>query len=272
MRYIDQHMHTDTSIDSNAPMSSMAAAAEAAGLDAVCFTDHCDLIYSNKADMPDPDCYKDWSRALLEYDKLKNNFQGNVKARIGIELGGINQDPERAKTSYETPNLDLVIGSIHSIRNYTDFYMIEFKSIEHCYELADQYIDEYIETAHLGYYDILAHLGYTNRYMMKYGYMVDYSRFYDKLRYLFKIVIESGKGIELNTSGLRQGIGTTFPDLGILKLYKECGGEIITLGSDAHRPQDVAGHFKEGFELLKQVGFKYYCEFQSHKSSFIKLQ
>lgn len=272
MHYIDQHMHTDSSLDCKYSMSEMAEAAKTAGLEAICFTDHCDLIYYDKADEPDPDCFRLWSRAVTEYNRLMESFSGNTKIRIGMELGGINQVPENAKEYYKTPGLDFTLGSVHSIRNHTDLFMIEYKSYESCYKIVDQYIDENIETARLGYFDVLAHIGYTNRYMMPCGFQIDYRLFTDKLCELFDIVAENGKGIELNTSGLRQEVGSTFPTLDMMKLYRERGGEIVTLGSDAHRPQDVGSHLKEGLEILLNAGFKYFAVFEEHKPSFMKIE
>lgn len=271
MRYIDQHMHTDSSLDGKASMPEMAAAAAAAGLEAICFTDHCDLICYDKPDVPDPDCFKIWSRTVAEYNKLMESFNGNAKIRIGMELGGINQIPETAKMYYETPGLDFTLGSIHSIRKHTDLYMIEYQSYEECCKIVDQYLDENIETARLGYFDVLAHVGYTNRYMKPYGIQIDYRLYTDKLKELFDIVVEIGKGVELNTSGLRQGVGSTFPNLDMMKLYRERGGEIVTLGSDAHRPGDVGSHLKEGMEILLEAGFKYFTVFEGHKPSFVRL-
>ena len=48
-----------------------------------------------------------------------------------------------------------------------------------------------------------------------------------------------GKGIELNTGGFKYGLGHPNPCEDIIKRYKELGGEIITLGSDAHKCESL---------------------------------
>ena len=70
------------------------------------------------------------------------------------------------------------------------------------------------------------------------------NNFHDVLREIFNVIIPEGKGIELNTSGVRYGLANGMPSDDILNLYKQCGGEIITLGSDAHRVSELAFQFK----------------------------
>ena len=82
---------------------------------------------------------------------------------------------------------------------------------------------------------------------------------------ILKNVIARGKGIEVNTSGLRQGIGATMPGLRTLKRYRELGGTVITVGSDAHRPQDVGADLDGAAKLLKEAGFTKTCSFERRR-------
>ncbi|NLM50722.1 MAG: histidinol phosphate phosphatase, partial [Clostridiaceae bacterium] len=88
---------------------------------------------------------------------------------------------------------------------------------------------------------------------------------------VLKTAIEKGRGIELNLSGLRQGLGEPLPKIEVLKRYKELGGEIITLGSDAHYPGHVGANLEDGFEILKEAGFKYFTVYENRKPQFIKI-
>lgn len=269
MLFIDQHIHTDSSEDSREIMADMASAAAGAGLDTICFTDHCDLTCFNQANTLDPLCYDLWSRSQEEYYKL-GRYPG-LEIRIGMELGEINHDPAKAKLCYETEGLDFTLGSVHSIRGHVDFCLLEYKDQGECDRLIEQYLDENIETARLGHFDSLAHVGYTIRYMKPFGISVAYSNFEGRLKQLYGILIENGKALELNTSGLRQGADTTYPTLYMMKLYKQCGGELITIGSDAHRKKDVGSGLKEGIQLLSEAGFRYIAVYDKHKPSFVKL-
>ena len=80
-----------------------------------------------------------------------------------------------------------------------------------------------------------------------------------------------GKGIELNTAGFKYGLGFAHPHISILKRYKELGGEVITVGSDAHQPENIAYDFDRAKEVLKDSGFKYYTEFKGRKPIFIQV-
>ena len=85
-----------------------------------------------------------------------------------------------------------------------------------------------------------------------------------QLRQLFRTLIQSGRGIELNTT---QGntIGEWTP---VLKLYRDCGGEIITIGSDAHRPEYIGAGFSDACKLLQSLGFRRYCTYRNRKPEF----
>ncbi len=93
----------------------------------------------------------------------------------------------------------------------------------------------------------------------------------DVFEAIFKNLIHQGKGIEINTAGLYKGLGYPHPHRDILSMYKDMGGEIITVGSDAHQPQYFAYGFDIAEDLLKDCGFRYYCVFKNRKPEFISL-
>ena len=86
-----------------------------------------------------------------------------------------------------------------------------------------------------------------------------------------KKVIQKGKGIELNTAGFKYGLGFCHPHPDIIRRYRELGGEIITIGADAHKPEHIAYDFKKVSEILSMCGFKYYTEFKNRKPIFKQL-
>ena len=122
--------------------------------------------------------------------------------------------------------------------------------------------------------DVIAHIGYTRRYMMKAGFDVraDMASFGDELDLLLRTAVENGTGIEVNTSGLRNAlIGETIPGFDVVRRYRELGGEIITLGSDAHMVSDAGGGLREGLELIRNAGFRYITGFKNRKPEFIRI-
>ena len=87
---------------------------------------------------------------------------------------------------------------------------------------------------------------------------------------VLKTAINMGKGIEINTSGMKY-LGFCHPHIDILKRYRELGGEIITIGSDAHNPEKIASDFKAAEEILTACGYDFYAEFHKRKPIFKKL-
>ena len=93
----------------------------------------------------------------------------------------------------------------------------------------------------------------------------------DIIEQILKTLIYNGKGIEINTAGFKYGLGHPNPHEKILKLYHELGGEIITIGSDAHECKHLAYDFEKVTEILKKCGFRYYSEFTGRKAEMIKM-
>jgi len=117
---------------------------------------------------------------------------------------------------------------------------------------------------HFKQYSVLGHLDLVKRYTKEQSE----HDFHDIIGEIFKVIIADGKGIELNTSGFRYGLESGMPSPDILKLYKDCGGEIITLGSDSHVASTVAYQFQESLELLESLGFQHITTFDNQKPTF----
>ena len=114
------------------------------------------------------------------------------------------------------------------------------------------------------HYSILGHIDLVKRYKT-----LDVERnFHDILEEIFRVIIPKGKGIEVNTSGFAYGLGSAMPSKDILQLYKDCGGEIITIGSDAHKAEHVAHEFPKTLQLLQEIGFEYIATFEAQKPIF----
>jgi len=127
---------------------------------------------------------------------------------------------------------------------------------------------ELIDLARFGHFDSMAHIGYSRRYMWNAGYdaAVDLEHHGDELDTLFRLLIQSGRAIELNCSGYRHpGIAGPIPSPEVLARYRELGGELITVGSDAHSPADAGTYIPQGFELLRSLGFRYVTTYQNHR-------
>ena len=273
MRYADQHMHANpASFDAEGDLPAMIAAAAALPLAAVTFTDHMDMADErtgkNRNALPERRANFEARRAIAAALSPKG-----PELRFGMELGAPLQLPEAAAEAAAMPGLDFIIASIHNLPDVVDFYSYPYRSEAECEALNRRYLAELLRMADFPHFDVCGHIGYTTRYMQNSGFRerITVAKYGDELTALLRRLIENGKGIECNCSGYRSGGSDTYPGEDILRLYRQLGGEIITVGSDAHMPSQVALGLREGYELIQYCGFRYVSEFRERQCEFIPL-
>lgn len=267
MYYIDYHTHSDCSCDGHVPMRRMAEAASASGLSELCLTDHCDMLTIDG----ERSLSYDWSRVLAQREELLPLYGEKLALPMGLELGMSHIDVDAAHRILAQPGLDFVIGSVHNRSEAAggqDFFCGNYKTPDECHEALDNYFTSMETLAPLNTYDALGHIIYPLRYMVaRDGQTVSLGRYLGRIRGILRTVVESGHGIELNSWN-----GKTVDDwLPVLKLYKECGGEIITVGSDAHVPESVGKGISQVYDLLRDTGFRYITVYRARRPLFIKL-
>ena len=157
------------------------------------------------------------------------------------------------------------------VKGWDDFYFLDYKKVDPHY-LLGLYFEELLEMAEWGKFDVLGHLTYPLRYIVgDFGIKIDMSRYESIIEKIFKTLVKNGMGIEINTSGLRQKIDVTLPDEHYIRLYKKCGGEILTAGSDAHCTADLGKGIAEGISLAKKCGFDKIYYYDHRKPISIKI-
>ena len=249
----------------------MAEAARDHGMAMICLTDHVDMDDDITGHVR-PTWPRCWQGTLAEWEDYQNNPVPGIEVRLGMELGELHHEPATAEKAAADPALDLVIGSLHNLRDVPDFYHLPYASEAECAEWNRRYLAELREMAAAECFDVMGHIGYTARYMHRRGFRGDITPelYREELTDIFRTLIQSGRGIEVNVSGLREG-HTTYPAAPALSLYRELGGEIVTVGSDAHTPESAGIGVKEGFALLESLGFRYAARYQKRKPEFIRL-
>lgn len=282
MKLIDCHTHTQFSVDSEADLGMCAERADRLGLAAYAVTDHCECNswypaehYSDGDDMHDSYRYKNcFLDSVAAVTALKEKYNGKFNLICGVEMGQPQAAPEAAAFINADERVDFIIGSLHQIRGEKDFYYIDYTDLgtDKIYDLLERYFTELNEMCHTNSFDVLGHLTYCLRYMkQRHGIEPDISRFDDIIADSFRTLAQNGKGIEINTSGLRQGFGETFPNLRYTKLFREMGGEIISVGSDAHTAEDIGKNVRDGIEIAKAAGFTRIAYFKKRQPQFIAI-
>ncbi len=277
---MDCHTHTYCSPDSDAPLGAMLSRAQELGLQAFAVTDHIELcrfypqgFYDAPARNAEDffDYAARYERSMEQNRIAKDLYNGKLQLISGIEMGEPNADLALAESLLQDKRLDFVIASLHELPDKLDFYFLDYQT-EDVTKLLDTYFAELLKICRWGKFDILGHLTYPLRYIVGDGGIhPDMTRWRDCIAECLKAVIRNGRGIEINTSGYRQRYGKPFPDREYLELYRDLGGTLLSLGSDAHRPEDVGGGIAQGAALAKACGFDRVCYFLRHEPHFIEI-
>lgn len=265
---VNCHCHSLCSMDGEASMTQMALAGAEAGVELICFTDHCDTVDGDGAPCRD----FSWEAVEAALALARQAVGDRVELRKGVELGCATQHPAYAMEILARPGIDFVIGSVHNPLFGKDYYYLTYSDPAVCRRLLREYCMQLLAVAKTDTYDVLGHLTYPLRYIRwRDGVQVDMAECQDLLDAAMTAAIRQGKGIELNTSGYLNCGGQPMPPRELLVRYRELGGEIITIGSDAHIPARIAQGLADGMELLREVGFRYLTVYRERKPDMLRL-
>ncbi|MDO4943171.1 MAG: histidinol-phosphatase HisJ family protein [Lachnospiraceae bacterium] len=267
----DCHLHSSFSSDSDAPLESMVQQAIHRNLKAICMTEHLDYDYPDNPEhlsfLLDFDAYKE----KLFY--LKEKYADQIELLFGIEMGLMDYLGTRYKKVADAYPFDFIIGSSHLVNGidpYEPEYFREhgvFKGMQLYFESILNNIESCTELD----YQVYGHLDYAIRYAPDKNTSFRFSDYQDIIEEILKRLIRKDKGIEVNSTGLRYGLGQPNPHFDILKCYHDMGGEILTIGSDAHKPEHMAYAFDEISTILRRAGFQHYTLFRGRQPYDIPL-
>jgi histidinol-phosphatase (PHP family) len=265
----DVHIHTAYSIDSSMPVDAACGKAIKAGFKGITVTDHLDIDYPGYEDEPDIDFYE----YMKDLAAVQERYHNRLTVFRGIEIGYQPHVLTRNIEIAAAHDFDFIISSVHVIGRKDPYNGNFYESMtqKEAYSTALQEtitcINDFTNFDIIGHYDYIARYGpYENNTM----YYKDYS---DYLDIIFKMLISSGKGLEINTSTYKPKIASATPlfDIEVIKAYRRAGGEIITLGSDAHDPEHIGYRFEHYRQILLECGFKYTAHFENRKPVFDKI-
>lgn len=251
--YADCHVHTLFSGDSDAPVRDQLDRAVSLGMERVCITDHNDhdVVSDIDFNLTLPEYFREMSA-------IRDEYSGRLSVGIGIEQG---LQPHLSaylnETAREYP-FDFIIGSVHFIDGYDPYYPEYFEkygrsSYRRYFETALECINK------CDAFDSFGHLDYIVRYGADKGLSYSYREYADIIDEILAALIKKGKALECNTAQLSKGYSEPNPCRDIIRRFHELGGELVTIGSDAHSPDRLGGGFDTAGELLRQCGFKYYA-------------
>jgi histidinol-phosphatase (PHP family) len=255
----DYHMHTRLSCDGRDTMEEMCRAAIEHGLEEIAITDHLDGHPLDHC----PNFYRA-DAYFAELARCRELFAGQLTIRAGVEVGDPHRFPERLAPTLAAWPYDFAIGSVHWIEDVAPFGREFF--LAHAADWAwSGYFREASSLARADHFDVVGHLDMIKREGTEFYGPFQCDPYCDVVRDTLKTLIERGKGIEINTSGWRKSANEPSPALPILRWYAELGGEILTIGSDAHRTEHVALRRADAVEMARQAGLRWLTTFESRR-------
>ena len=176
---------------------------------------------------------------------------------------------ERFENLFKQYPFDFTILSIHEIEN-KELWNQNFQHNKTQQEYNEQYYESLLYLVqNYHHYSVLGHMDIIRRYDPLGNY--SFKNLKAIITEILKTVIADNKGIEINTSSYRYGIDDLTPSRDILKLYKELGGRILTIGSDSHKKEHLGAFIDKTKDELKSLGFKEFCTFDQMKPIFHNL-
>lgn len=263
----DVHVHSIFSTDSEAPMEKQADRAIELGIPVLCFTDHIDYDYPVK----DLTFDFDIDEYMNKVDDLKKQYAGRLEIYAGVELGLQEHLAKRYHDLLKNYPFDFAIGSQHLVDNMDPYYPETFEGRSDGEVFRHYFEDTLRDVRAFHEFDSMGHLDYVVRYGRYKAKEYSYRTYSDVIDEILKLLVKYNIAIELNTCGLRKRLGFPNPHPDILKRYRELGGTLVTIGSDAHHPAHLGYQFEEAREILKHCGFSHYAYYVKRQPRFVKL-
>ncbi len=264
---VDCHIHSTLSPDGNDAPEIMAKRAYELGIKHFTLTDH---IENEKLDS--------WhyaeamERSFEVYKALKAEYDGRMNVYFGAELGQPLYNLPQAEEILQKYDYDFVLGSQHRTKSYKRVDLLpNDEAVKYAY--LDEYFEELLALAKWGKFCSLSHLTFPMRFISGDvgGGELDISRYSSVIDEILDTIIKSDIALEVNSSGIRKGLHAPMPNAEFIQRYRDKGGKLITVGSDAHRVEDVGADIPQCIEMLKDIGFSEICVFSRKRPVFIKI-
>ena len=269
---MDLHVHSTCSGDGLSSITDYARQARSKGMETIGFCEHADF------DPRDRDYhYLDLARYDRELAQAREEFP-EVLLLQGVEITYQAGLDDKICNWLACRPWDYVLASVHLV-DYDDGWAVvsepgtakAYFAGHTCREAYVPYFEELLRAARSGIADVLGHLDLVKRYGTAYYGPFEPGAFSAEIRAVLRATVEAGMGLEINTSGLRQSPGEAYPALETLRWYRELGGEILTIGSDAHHVKELGASRLEALELARAAGFRAVACYEGRQVRWIDL-
>ena len=275
MFYSDSHIHTNYSADvpADRPLSvdDICRAAIDAGLSYIAFTDHYEPE-EEKRGVVSPFPFPEMVRDVLA---AKETYRGQLQVALGIEYGQPYLYPDEILPTVSAHPYDVILGSVHYIPGQPGYISRDWRALDKHQRdvIFDEYLETYDRLVHTDHIDVVTHPTYPLRYLLRQDIPFDMRDWEERMRVMFRVLVERGIGLEFNASPMRvpnQGIPDHTVET-LFRWYRDVGGEIVTFASDAHFTSHVGAYCDRTMRILRELGFRYIAVYENRIPVFHKI-
>ncbi len=251
---LDSHIHTNLSPDSTVPIDVYAAQAVEQGIDEIAITDHVDF----EPGAPAYEFVPFAARERVVREAAERWGPRGVAIRFGVEITYDSRHESAIREHLDRHRYDYVIGSVHVYADspYHASRINAWIAGRSLAEIVAPYFEEVGRAIRSELFDTLGHLDFVKRYLHPHVTAADLAAAPELYEPLLVALVESGTGLEVNTSGLRQAAQETYPSAAVVARYQLLGGTAVSAGSDAHTKESFSSGLEEGYRVAAAAGFR----------------
>lgn len=269
----DYHLHSTCSVDGISTIAQYCHRAAGQKFIEIGFCEHADF------DPRDRGCgFFDYALFRRQIEAQRKRYGDSLTIRAALEVTYQASLEEEIQRFLKGKELDYIVGSVHLVEDGQEWAMVSEEGRCERYfarrsarEAYQPYFAEVHKAVGSGLFDFIGHLDLVKRYGVRYYGPFDLSLFAAEVREILKLAVKRGVGLEINASGLRQAPHETYPGLEALRWYRELGGRILTVGSDAHSVKDLGKGIAEALDLAREAGFEAITLFEKRKPRQLRI-
>jgi|SRR5579871_1560411 len=262
---VDYQVHSRRSHDGRATIAQQCERAVELGLNEIGFSEHKDF------DPADPGVnYFDYEAYMTEIEAARDRWNDALLIRAGVEIDYQVWFEDKIASFLDTHEFDFVLGSVHYVGRKL-LMSPEYNQTRTRESAYRDYFAAVADSVSTGLFDVVAHLEYANRRGVEAWGPYNPAPFRNQLNELFAMMVAREIPLEINTAGLHQGLELTYPTADTVALYAEQGGRRISIGSDAHHPDQLAHAYGLAVKIAQLNGIENVCTWHRRKVKEVPL-
>jgi histidinol-phosphatase (PHP family) len=261
---IDYHLHTLFCNHAVGGMEQYIQSAVDLGLGEICFLDHLTIRGTVPGLSMTP---KEVPYYFNAVQILKQKYRGTISVKAGLEIDFNPDYSSLYQDIIDTYAFDVIASSLHfpgglDIVTHRSRWRNGEKDADDVYAI---YFEELQKMLEYDYFDVICHFDLIKKFGRK-----PIRSFEKECDDILKVIKEKGKTIEINTGGFDHPARDVYPSLEILKKCYEQGIS-ITIGSDAHRPENVGRYYDRVLPILLSIGYNQLAVFTKRQRTEIRI-